>query len=64
MSNFENEQENAVKRIVGIVTLRRLHRLANEENAQQRKDARWAFRISLAFVAVLALILLVSLLRH
>jgi tetrahydromethanopterin S-methyltransferase subunit B len=44
--------------------LRRLHRLANEENAQQRKDALWAFRIGLAFVAVLALILLVSLLRH
>jgi len=64
MSNFENEQENAVKRIVGIATLRRLHRLANEENAQQRKDALWAFRIGLAFVAVLALILLVSLLRH
>ncbi|MBK7416193.1 MAG: hypothetical protein IPJ38_14865 [Dechloromonas sp.] len=64
MSNFENEQENAVKRIVGIVTLRRLHRLANEENAQQRKDALWAFRIGITFVAVLALILLVSLLRH
>lgn len=64
MSNFENEQENAVKRIVGIATLRRLHRLANEENAQQRKDALWAFRIGIAFAAVLALILLVSLLRH
>ena len=64
MSNLESEQENAVKRIVGIATLRRLHRLANEENAQQRKDALWAFRSGLAFVAVLALILLVSLLRH
>lgn len=64
MSNLESEQENAVKRIVGIVTLRRLHRLANEENAQQRKDALWAFRIGITFVAVLALILLVSLLRH
>jgi hypothetical protein len=64
MSNLESEQENAVKRIVGIATLRRLHRLANEENAQQRKDALWAFRIGITFVAVLALILLVSLLRH
>ena len=64
MSNLESEQENAVKRIVGIATLRRLHRLDNEENAQQRKDALWAFRIGITFVAVLALILLVSLLRH
>ena len=51
MSNLESEQENAVKRIVGIATLRRLHRLANEENAQQRKDALRAFRNGLAFVA-------------
>ena len=64
MSNSESEQETAVKRIVGIATLRRLQRLANQENAQQRKDAWWAFRISVGFAVVLVLILLVGLLRH
>lgn len=64
MSSPENKQEQAVKRVVGIATLRRLQQLANQENAQQRWDARWAFRIGIGFAAVLTLILLVSLLRH
>ena len=64
MTQPEPDQESAVKRLVGIATLRRLHRLVDEENAQQRSNALWASRIGIGFVVALALVLLVSLFRH
>ena len=63
MNAPESEQENAVKRVVGIATLRRLQRLANEENAQQLSNKRWAFRIAIVFAALL-LILFVGVVIH
>ena len=64
MTHPEPDQESAVKRIVGISTLRRLRHLVDEENAQQRNNALWASRIGAAFVIVLALVLIVGVLRH
>jgi len=64
MTHPKADQESAVKRVVGISTLRRLRYLVDEENAQQRNNALWASRIGAAFVIVLALVLVVYLLRH
>ena len=64
MTHPKADQESAVKRVVGISTLRRLRHLVDEENAQQRNNALWASRIGAAFVIVLALVLVLYLLRH
>lgn len=54
----------AVMAAIPDENLRRLKQLADEEKAQQRRNALWARRISIAFAIVLALVLLLSLLRH
>jgi hypothetical protein len=60
MSHPQPDQESAVKRVVGISVLRRLRQLVDEENAQQRNNALWAFRIGIGFVIVLVIVLLFS----
>lgn len=41
---------HATRRLVGISALRKLRRLVDEENAQERNEARWAFGIGIVFV--------------
>lgn len=49
MSGGDPEVDRQVRRRVGIAALRRLHRLVDEERAQERTNALWASRLALAF---------------
>lgn len=64
MTHPDPDQEYAVKRALGISALRHLRHLVDKENAQQRNNTLWASRIGTAFIVVLALVLLVTLLRY
>ena len=50
--------ERAVRRAVGIATLRRLRKLVDAEAAQEASAARWARRLARGFVlaALLAVV--------
>ena len=50
-----------VERAVGYAALRRMAKLAAEDNAAERTKARWARRLSLAFAAIVAATLIVGL---
>ncbi|HLA35513.1 MAG TPA: hypothetical protein VJ001_11675 [Rhodocyclaceae bacterium] len=51
----EREIQKAIQRTVGIAVLKKLGRLAQQEEAQERNKARWARRLSLAFVVAILL---------
>lgn len=53
--NEEREIQKAVQRTVGVAVLKRLVRLAQQDEAQERVKARWARRLSLAFVVAILL---------
>jgi hypothetical protein len=55
--NDDPEIQRAVRRTVGIATLRRLQRIVDADNALEADKAHWARRLSIFFTlaAVLAL---------
>ena len=54
-SNDEIEQH--VRRLVGIVTLRRLRKMADAEMAAESRNALWARRIIIALTILSALLI-------
>jgi len=58
MSQIDPAVSEGCRRTVGVSALRRLRRLVDEENAQERSNAFWAFRLGLAFALAAGLLLL------
>lgn len=58
MTNGSDDPEiqRAVRRTVGLATLRRLKRMAEADQALEAEKARWAWRLSLFFILAAALI--------
>ena len=53
----EQEIQKAIQRTVGVAVLKKLGRLAQQEEAQERDKARWARRLSVVFVVSILLAL-------
>jgi hypothetical protein len=51
------EIQSAVRRTVGIATLRRLRRIVDADNALEADKSRWARRLSIFFILVAVLVL-------
>ena len=57
----DEEQRQAVRRLVGIATLRRLRTMVSADEARRQAEGRWAARLSWAFAGLAALAVLVLL---
>ena len=56
----DEDREKAVRRLVGVATLRRLRRMVDAEADAKHAEARWARRLGWGF-AILALAVVLAL---
>ncbi|MBL8485832.1 MAG: hypothetical protein JNK22_01835 [Rhodocyclaceae bacterium] len=59
----DEDRERAVRRLVGVATLRRLRRMVDAEAGARRAEALWARRLAWAFAVMAALVVLALALR-
>ena len=59
----DGEREKAVRRLVGIATMRRLRRMVDEEAGTRQAEQRWARRLGWGFAILALAVVLVLALR-